>query len=145
MPVMRDWYADRRNPGYLWRRCSVWRAGPFPQVRLPIRMNGPMQTHSDTRAAFVNAVVSDIQVAAGAAPYATVDELIDIFSSLADRIPDPATGVDQMVLRRLFAKVTFHIYRHAGADPPLRPVVNVVADADDPRIEFKAALAALRR
>src|SRR5688500_8011517 len=100
-----------------------------------------MQTQADNRADFVDAVVKDIQVAAGAEPYATVDELIDIFSSLADRTPDPATHVDQMVLRRLFAKVTFHIYRRAGADP-LRRVVNLVAEAEDPRREFKAALTA---
>ena len=40
------------------------------------------------RQAFVQTVVTEIQVAAGAAPYATPDELIDIFDSLADRIPE---------------------------------------------------------
>lgn len=103
-----------------------------------------MQTQADNRAAFVDAVVKDIQVAAGAEPYATVDELIDIFSSLAERTPNPATQLDQMVLRRLFANVAFHIYRHAGADLPLRPVANLIAYADDPRVELKAALTALR-
>lgn len=99
---------------------------------------------ADHRADFIDAVVADIQAAAGAAPYATLDELIDIFSSLADRVPDPATQVDLMVLRRIFANLTRHIYRQAGARPPLRPVVNLVADADDPRVAFKAALSALR-
>ena len=97
------------------------------------------------RQAFVQTVVTEIQVAAGAAPYATPDELIDIFYSLADRIPEPATHLDRMVLRRLFANATRHIYVHAGAKPPLRPIVGSVADADDPKSEFKAALAALRR
>lgn len=103
------------------------------------------ETMVDERAAFVHAVVSDIQVAAGSAPHATVEELIDIFSSLADRVPDARTQVDLMVLRRLFANTTYHVYKHAGANLPLRPIVNLVADADDPRVEFKAALAALRR
>jgi hypothetical protein len=98
----------------------------------------------DTHGRFVDAVVSDIQVAAGAAPFATVEELIDIFTLLADRIPDARTEVDLMVLRRLFANVTRHMYRHAGAALPLRPIVNRVADADDPKAAFKAALAALR-
>jgi hypothetical protein len=104
-----------------------------------------MSDPADRREEFVHAVVTDIQVAAGAAPYATLDELIDIFASLADRIPDPETQVDLMVLRRLFAKTTYHIYRRAGADTPLRPIVNLVADADDPRAEFKKALSLLRR
>jgi hypothetical protein len=99
----------------------------------------------DTREAFIHTVVTDIQVAAGAAPYSTVGELVDTFLSLADRIPDSPSQVDLMVLRRLFAGVTRRVYEHAGAAPPLRPVVNLVADADDPRVEFKAALAALRR
>ena len=98
----------------------------------------------ETRGDFVHNVVTDIQVAAGAAPYATVDELIQILSSLADRLPDPTTRVDLMVLRRLFAHVTYRVYRLAGANLPIRPMVVVVADADDPRQEFKAALAALR-
>jgi hypothetical protein len=96
------------------------------------------------RSAFVDHVAHDIQVAAGAAPYATLDELLDIFSALADRVPEPVTQMDRLVLRRLLAKATRHIYLHAGARPPIRPVVNRVADADDPRVEFKAALAALR-
>ena len=99
----------------------------------------------DKRQAFIHNVVADIQVAAGAAPHATVDELIDIFLSLADRISNPTSQVDLMVLRRLFAHATRHIYLHAGAELPLRPVVNLVADADDPKAEFKAALATLRR
>jgi hypothetical protein len=95
-------------------------------------------------AAFVDAVVRDIQIVAGVAPYATVNELIDIFSDFIDRVPYPASQVDLMVLRRLLASVTRHLYLHAGAAPPIRPVVNRIADADDPRQEFKAALAALR-
>ena len=103
-----------------------------------------MRTQIDRHAAFVHMVATDIQVAAGAAPFATVDELIDIFLSLAERIPEPTSQVDLMVLRRLFANVTRHVYLHAKADLPLRPVVNLVADADDPKVEFKAALSALR-
>lgn len=98
----------------------------------------------DKREAFIHTVASEIQVAAGAAPYATADELVDIFLSLVDRTPAAPSQVDLMVLRRLFANVTHHIYRRAGAELPLRPVVNLVADADDPKVEFKAVLAALR-
>jgi hypothetical protein len=98
----------------------------------------------DQRVEFVHAVVTEIQIAAGAAPYATVDELIDIFTSVADRVPDAKTQVDLMVLRRLFANVTRHLYRHAAAALPLRPVVNLVADADDPKVAFKAALSSLQ-
>jgi hypothetical protein len=104
-----------------------------------------LQHEMDKRETFIHAVVTDIQVAAGAAPYATVDELIDIFLSLAERMPDPSSQVDLMVLRRLFASVTRHIYLHARAGLPLRPVLNLVADADDPKVEFRAALSALRR
>jgi hypothetical protein len=99
----------------------------------------------DERAAFVHRVTTEIQVAAGAAPYATVDELVDVFLSLADRIPDPMSKVDLMVLRRLFASVTRQVYVHAGASLPLRPVVSLVADADEPKVAFKAALDALQR
>jgi len=103
-----------------------------------------LQHEMDKRENFIHTVVSDIQVAAGAAPYATVDELVDIFLSVVDRIPHPASQLDQMVLRRLFANVTRHVYQHAGAALPLRPIVNLVADADDPKREFTFALAALR-
>jgi hypothetical protein len=96
-----------------------------------------------SREVFVHAVAAEIQVAIGAAPYASVDELIDIFNALAERIPQPKTEVDRMVLRRLLAQVTRHVYEHAGAERPLRPVVTQVADADDPLAEFKVVLAAL--
>jgi hypothetical protein len=98
----------------------------------------------DGRGVFIHDVVSDMQVAAGAAPYATADELIEIFLALAERIPDPTSQVDLMVLRRLFANMTRHVYLRTGAGLPLRPIVSLVADADDPKAEFKAALAALK-
>jgi hypothetical protein len=104
-----------------------------------------LQDEMHKREAFIHTVASDIQVAAGAAPYATVNELVDVFLALADRIPHPASQLDLMMLRRLFASVTRHVYQHARADLPLRPVVSLVADADDPKVEFKSALAALRR
>jgi hypothetical protein len=96
-----------------------------------------------SREAFVHAVAAEIQIAVGAAPYASIEELIEIFSGLAARIPQPQTEVDRMVLRRLLAQVTRHVYEHAGAERPLRPVVTRVADADDPLAEFRAVLAAL--
>ena len=96
-----------------------------------------------SREAFVHAVAAEIQVAVGAAPYASIEELIAIFSALAERIPQPQTEVDRMVLRRLLAQVTRHVYEHAGAERPLRPVVTQVGDADDPLAEFKAVLDAL--
>ena len=99
----------------------------------------------DKRAAFVHSVVTDIQVAAGAAPYATADELLEIFTSLAERVPDASTQVDLMVLRRLLATATGHLCWHARANPPIRPIVTFVADADDPKLAFKEALSSLRR
>lgn len=99
----------------------------------------------DKRAALVHGVVTNIQVAAGAAPYATPEELIDIFSSVADSVPEAPTQVDRMMLRRLLASTTAHVGRHAGAILPLRPIVTFVADADDPREAFKEALSSLRR
>lgn len=104
-----------------------------------------LEHEMDRRETFIHTVATDIQVAAGAAPYATADELVEIFLALADRIPDPSSQLDRMLLRRLFADATRHVYEHARARLPLRPVVNLVADADDPRVEFKSALAALRR
>ena len=99
---------------------------------------------TEREANFLQTVVIEIQVAAGAAPYATQDELIDIFSTMVDHLPEPQSPVDLLVLRRLFASATRRIYLHVGAQPPLRRVVNAVADADDPKSEFKAALARLR-
>lgn len=103
-----------------------------------------MPERVDRSTAFVHAVVTEIQVAAGAAPYATTDELVDIFARVVDRVPEPASPVDLMILRRVFARATHHIYRHAGTGAPIRPIVNLVADADDPRAEFRKALFALR-
>jgi hypothetical protein len=103
-----------------------------------------MRARGDERTAFIRSVVSDIQVLAGTAPHATIDELVDMFSELSDRLPEATTQVDRLVLRRLLADVTRRMYRQAGA-APARHAVNLVADADDPRVEFKAALAPLRR
>jgi hypothetical protein len=102
-----------------------------------------MAASGDDRAAFVRAVVSDIQVIAGTAPHATFGELVEMFTSLSDRLPEARTQVDRLVMRRLLADVTRRIYRHAGG-VPTRRVIDSVADADDPRVEFKMALAALR-
>lgn len=99
---------------------------------------------TEREAKFLQTVVTEIQVAAGAAPYATHNELIDIFFDTIDCVPEPKSALDLLVLRRQLAKATRYIYLHAGARPPLRHAVNAVADADDPKAEFKAALARLR-
>lgn len=95
------------------------------------------------RSQYVHNVAIEIQAAAGAAPYATLDELIDIFLAVADRIPPPLTAADGVILRRLLARTTGRMYRAAGATR-LRAAVDAVAEADDPRQEFRQALAALR-
>ena len=95
------------------------------------------------RSAFVDAVVKDIQVLAGAAPYASERELIDIFKELPDRIPTPPTESDVMVLRRILADTIRKICHQTGASLPVRPLVDLVADADDPRLQFRAALQAM--
>jgi hypothetical protein len=120
--------------------CSL-EPSPFGFGRLSVYLNeSANMPNSNARSAFVHAVVTEIQLAAGAAAHATPLELVEIFSRVADRIGDPVTQVDRMVLRRILASAIRHIYVHAGIQPPLRPVVNQIADADDPRAAFKAAL-----
>ncbi len=91
----------------------------------------------------IHTFVSDVQVLAGAARYATIPELLDIFSALADRAPKVTTRAELMILRHLLANVTRYVYRLAGAGDPRHAIATLLMDAGDPRVHFRVTLLSL--